>query len=477
MTSIAVIGAGFSGTLLSLHLLRRCPTLTEVHLIERNSSFGRGTAYATGNPNHLLNVPAGRMSAFHDRPRDFLEWLIAETTNRPDCDGPPDLPTEWTFVPRHRFGVYVRSLLSQEMRDPANAGRLKLVRGDVTQMEADGDRLVLCLDRERRLETDLAVLATGNFPPTAPPGTEAGFLESRVYHADPWAPDALGDLDCDAPVLLIGTGLTMVDTVITLLDRGHRGPIQALSRRGLLPLRHARSSGPAISRQGSFPTRLTSLARYMRRETRRAQSQGAGWQPVIDELRPFTQDVWQEFSLEDRQRFLRHIRPWWDVHRHRMAPEVAERIDAAREAGQFRVHAGRIRHLGPGPLGAAVAFDRRITGEPAMLEAARVINCAGPGADYDRISHPLIRNLLQAGLVRPDPLRLGLDVTAHCALKDADGAISRRFFAVGPVTKGAFWEMTAVPDIRRQCEFLATHLSLLMKPPAPVPAPALAAIR
>jgi uncharacterized NAD(P)/FAD-binding protein YdhS len=471
MTSIAVIGAGFSGTLLSLHLLRRCPNLTEVHLIERNSSFGRGAAYATGNPNHLLNVPAGRMSAFHDRPRDFLEWLIAETAGRPDCDGPGELPTEWTFVSRHRFGTYIRNLLSQEMRDPANAGRLKLVRGDVTHVEADTGRLVLCLDRERRLETDLAVLATGNFPPTAPPGATAEFMASRVYRADPWAPDALADLDCDAPVLLIGTGLTMVDTVVTLLDRGHRGPIQALSRRGLLPLRHARASGPPVARHGSFPTRLTALARYMRLETRRAKTLGAGWQPVVDELRPFTQDVWLEFSHEDRQRFLRHIRPWWDVHRHRMAPAVADRIDGAREAGQFRIHAGRIRHLGLGPQGAVVHFDRRVTGEPAMLEAQRVINCAGPGADYDRISHPLIRSLLCSGLVRPDPLRLGLDVTANCALKDAEGAISRRFFAVGPVTKGTFWEMTAVPDIRRQCEFLATHLSLLVKPPPPVPVP------
>ena len=69
---------------------------------------------------------------------------------------------------------------------------------------------------------------------------------------------------------------------------------------------------------------------------------------------------------------------------------------------------------------------------PVPIEVARVLNCAGPGADYDRIPDKLIRGLLRDGVARPDPLRLGLDVTGNCALLNKDGAISRRLFAVGP---------------------------------------------
>jgi uncharacterized NAD(P)/FAD-binding protein YdhS len=169
-------------------------------------------------------------------------------------------------------------------------------------------------------------------------------------------------------------------------------------------------------------------------------------------------------SMTDKARFLRHIRPWWEIHRHRMAGPVADRIEAAMDAGQLRLHGGRILSFDAAGGKVAVRYRVRGTDRVEQLTVSRVVNCSGPGADYARISHPLIRSLLQDGMVRPDPLCLGLDVTRNCALKDRKGAISGRLFAVGPVTKAAFWEMTAVPDIRRQCEYLANHLSALAKP-------------
>jgi uncharacterized NAD(P)/FAD-binding protein YdhS len=270
--------------------------------------------------------------------------------------------------------------------------------------------------------------------------------------------------------LLIGTGLTTVDAVISLLDQGHTGPIHALSRRGLLPRRHASVPRPPPE-HAPFPTSLAALTRFMRRETARATAQGSGWQPIVDELRPFTVDVWQSMSLPDRRRFLRHLRPWWDVHRHRMAGPVADRIDAARESGQLRVSVGRVRDYEIREGGVDVLYRPRARETIETIRVARVVNCSGPGADYDRIQEPLFRNLLSEGVVRPDPLRLGLDVTANCALLDRSGAISRRLFAVGPVTKGAFWEMTAVPDIRRQAELVAEYLAGLVRNAAPHPAP------
>ncbi|MEA2732650.1 MAG: hypothetical protein QOF70_7125 [Acetobacteraceae bacterium] len=456
MTTIAIIGAGFSGTLLSLHLLRYCPPPTRLVLIERNSQFGRGLAYATGNASHILNVPAARMSAFHDRPHDFLDWL----THQPDGErglvaGPG------TFAPRRLFGAYIRSLLNDEIKRSGRE-RLELVRGDVIGLDRGARPLTLSLDRNRTVQADLAVLAIGNFPPEPMPIANPGFYDTRFYRPDPWAADAISGLDPDASVLLIGTGLTTVDAVISLLDQGHKGPIHALSRRGLLPRRHAGVPMPAADHE-PFPTTVNALTRFLRKESARAIAEGSGWQPVIDELRPFTVDVWQAMPLPDRKRFLRHLRPWWDVHRHRMAAQVADRIDAARASGQLRVEVGRVRdYVVEGDL-VAVHYRPRRQDELATIAVSRVINCAGPGADYDRIQEPLIRDLLKDGVVRPDPLRLGLDVTGNCALLNREGAISRRLFAVGPVTKGTFWEMTAVPDIRRQTEKLAEYLTGLVK--------------
>jgi uncharacterized NAD(P)/FAD-binding protein YdhS len=456
MTAIAIIGAGFSGTLLALHLLRRTPPAVRVVLIERHNRFAQGPAYATGNPSHLLNVPAGRMSAFHDRPGDFLEWL----QQQPDASAEVGASS---FVPRRQFGAYVRQLLHEELRRPGAADRLELVRGDVAAIEAEPHGpLSLCIGADRRIAADLAVLAIGNFPPEPPSLADPAFFDTPHYRPDPWAGDALNGLDPEAAVLLIGTGLTMVDTVISLEDAGHRGPIHALSRRGLMPLCHA-GAAPAVRRSGTaIPARLTDSLRTLRAEARRAQRDGSSWQASLDELRPFTRDLWQALPPEDRARFLRHLRPWWDVHRHRLAPAVSRRIEGARARGQLHIHAGRIESITAATDAATLVYRPRGADERRTLSVARVVNCAGPACDFDRIPHPLVRRLLADGMVRPDPHRLGLDVTPSGALKDRSGAISRQLFAVGPVTKGAFWEMTAVPDIRRQCELLAAQLAMLV---------------
>lgn len=201
----------------------------------------------------------------------------------------------------------------------------------------------------------------------------------------------------------------------------------------------------------------------MRDQAGAARARGGSWQPIVDELRPFMQDVWQVMPAADRARFLRHLRPWWEVHRHRIPGAVADRIATAQASGQLAVRAGRIVAYHHHSDLVDVEFRPRGTDQVQRMRVSRVVNCSGPGADYDRITHPLIRSLLTEGTVRPDPLRLGLDVTATCALLNQAGAISRRLFAVGPVTKGAFWEITAVPDIRRQCELLARHLATLVK--------------
>lgn len=452
--AVAIIGAGFSGTLLALHLIRRCPDQVRIHLIERSPRFGRGLAYSTGNLNHVLNVPTSRMSAFHDQPDDFLDWLRAES-------GIAGSVTPHCFVARKVFGDYVRHHLKEEFRRAAGRrGRLVLTRGEVLDLRVSRSGVTLEIDRNRRIEADIAVLAVGNFPPEPPPIADRCFYDGDRYRPDPWAGDALADLDPNDPVMLIGTGLTMIDTAISLLDRSHRGRIHALSRRGLLPRRHSAGPSPAgglIHRP--LPTTAAGLTRALREEIAVLTAQGGDWRAVIDGLRPATQDIWQAMPAEERARFIRHLRPWWDVHRHRMPPEVADRIEAAIGRGQLTTAATRIRKLEATDTGVEVTHQPRGRGPLQRLVVQRVVNCSGPACDYDRIADPLIRALLERGDIRPDRHRLGLDVSASCALRNRDGEIWQRLYAAGPVTRPVFWEVTSVPDIRRQCEALAGHLA------------------
>ncbi|MEJ0016688.1 MAG: FAD/NAD(P)-binding protein [Acetobacteraceae bacterium] len=447
---VAVIGAGASGSLLTVHLLRQAPPGTRITLIERNAPFGPGLAFATGHRNHVLNVPAGRMSAFADRPRHFVDWL--ERQPEQILDGAQ--PSETGFMPRRLYGAYLRHLLNTAAHDAA----LDTLHDSVVAVAADGPP-TLDLASGRSIPADMVVLATGNDQP-AVPGHIPGLCEAPQWRPDPWSPTAFATLDPRAAVLLIGTGLTMVDAVVTLLDQGHRGPIHAVSRRGLLPRPHA-PAGPPRSLP-PLPTCLGALTRLVRAE---AEQAGDAWRGVIDALRPATQAAWQALTIEERGRFLRHLRPWWDVHRHRTPQAIAERIDAARAAGQLQVHAGRI--TGCATAGAALDLRlRRRDGTTGTLRVARVVNCTGPCTDVTRSADPLLRALLQDGLVQPDSCHLGLQTTDAGAVVGRDGEASTTLFALGPLTRGMFWEVTAIPDIRRQCEALAQHLAHVMSEPA-----------
>ena len=444
---IAIIGAGFSGSLLALHLLRRCRPEDRIYLIERNRNFGRGLAYATGNPNHLLNVRAGNMSAFPDEPDHFVRWLQAlAPAERAEIAGGPG-PS--TFVPRRVFGNYIQQLLGDKIWREGQGHNLFLVTDEAVALHRGPEGLDLELAVGRHYHIDHAVLAIGNFPPA--PSTDG-------YFGDPWNPASLADLPVDAPVLILGTGLTFIDTVLSLLDRGHQAEIYALSRRGQLPLVHAAVSAPWQYDPSPNGHNLLKLLSQVRAACVAAERVGAGWRAAIDGLRPHTQRLWQEMPRPERARFLRHVRPWWDVHRHRCAPQVAERIEAARTRGQLEIIKGRIGATTRRDGVTEVEINLRADSGRRSLAVNRVIDCSGPRSDATRIDQPLVQQLLASGQVHPDPLGLGIDVTVDGALIDGFGCAAKDIHAVGPITKGAFWEIIAVPDLRLACANLAGKL-------------------
>jgi uncharacterized NAD(P)/FAD-binding protein YdhS len=442
---VAIIGAGFSGALLAVHLLRRCGPDDRVYLIEKRAGFGRGLAYSTTNLNHLLNVRAANMSAFHDQPNHFVEWLLQENVR---IDGVA--PDGDSFVSRKLYGTYVRSLLCEQLWAGGKGPNLCLVPDQAVSLSEDARGVTVHVAGGLRYAVDAAVLAAGNTPRSGSAG--------HVHH-DPWDPRATQGLDRNAPVLLIGTGLTMIDTVQSLLDGGHRGRIHAFSRRGLLPREHA-PTRPIPIAVSDLPqtTSAVRLTRWLRQRIRATAADGGDWRAVLDGLRPHVPDLWRRLSLEERRRFLRHLRPWWDSHRHRLAPQVARQFGVAIDQGQLQVAAARMLEIIPGPLSVQVRFRRRGSDVVESMEVGRIIDCTGPQTDCRTSRDPLVRTLVERGIARADPLGLGLDVNEQGALLSGDGGASLRLYALGPVTRGVFWEVVAVPDIRLQCVRLSNLL-------------------
>lgn len=444
---IAVIGAGFSGVMTAIHLLWRCSPGERVYLVERSGRVGPGLAYGSNHPRHLVNVRAENMSAFEDEPDHFLRWLghLEQETEEPTGER----TIAGTFVRRSVYGRYIQDLLREVITRQDGGDNLFLVADDATAVRRADDRLELVTASGRSHAVDAVVLALGNLPPGGEP--VPGFEPS------PWAEGALGGLRPDEPVVLLGTGLTMADAVLAMLDAGFTGPIYAVSRRGLVSQGH----GPAPAWDGLKLTAddrrsLLALFTAMRREVRRAGFEGVGWRAVIDAARPHLQMLWSELTPADKARFVRHVRPWWEIHRHRMAPPVAATLAALRASGTLEVHAGRIAALEPEAGQLRVRWRPRRGGDDREVLAQRVIDCTGLATDYTRFEDPLIRQLLGDGLARAAPLRLGIDCTSYGAVVDRDGHPSRTLFAVGPITRGALWEIIAVPEIRAQAEQVAT---------------------
>jgi uncharacterized NAD(P)/FAD-binding protein YdhS len=438
---VAVIGAGFSGTMVALHLANVLPPERSLLLYER-ASFARGVAYGTPNPDHLLNVRAANMSAFPEQPDHFAQWLAQARKEMPDAVRQTDTGL---FASRGLYGRYLFDLLAGAAA--GRGGRLGLVHAEIVDIEPDAGGYLLHTAGGGVEPVAAVVLAIGNLPPRA--------AENRLLRNDPWASTAAMRLRADLPVLIVGTGLTMVDVTLSLREAGFPGPVIAVSRRGLTPLRHAPSRAwPTPEFTAAERTSLAQLLARVRWEVRRAAARGVDWRGVIDSLRPITAELWRGLPSQERQRFLRHLRPYWDVHRHRCAQPVADALDALRESGYLQTRRGRIVGMQFRGAEVEVAFRARGAEEADTLIVQRVINATGLQSACDADS-AVVRALCGRWLARFDPLQFGLDVSETLEVVAADGRVTPNMWALGPIVRGMFWECIAVPDIRVQAAQVA----------------------
>ena len=462
--TITIIGAGFSGTAVTLGLLRNAAGPLRVQLIDA-AAPGRGLAYSRRAHPYLLNVPAARMSACSEEPEQFLEFARRHLPGTSPGD----------FLPRELYGEYLETMLAMAQRRAAPQVIFEHVRGSVTALERSHRerRFHLLLADGRTLSTDVVVLALGN-PPPAPLPASTRLARGAHCFQDPWA--APHEFRAKETVLLVGTGLTMVDVVLAGMEKAPAGAVvHAISRHGLLPLpqsdfesTHAARDGRPLLRAASVSAR--ELLRAVRAVAAEATARGGDWREAVTFVRTLAPALWHHLAPQERRRFLRHLRCHWDLHRHRVPQTSAARLDALRSAGRLHVHAGRIATITSHGRRMRVTWQARGSEAPQSLLVDRVINCTGPDYDVRRTRQPLLRSLAAQGVACRDPLGLGLLTDEFGRLTDAAGRPAASLYYVGPMLRASHWETTAVPELSGYAARLARHL-LQDSPPQAVALP------
>lgn len=446
---ITVVGGGFAGTALVLQL-RRQPALAqaEIHLVEPRALPGPGLAYTARRPEYLLNVRPGALSLYPDAPGHFAAWLATQPES---AAGAPE------FAPRSTYGRYLHEELALLLA--AGSVQWHATTAVAAPTLPDGRHTVHLADGSE-ITSNYVVLALGNFPPPPPTGPDLRYLTHPGYHADPWAVGNLRRIGPDDSVLLIGSGLTAVDVLLALHQDGHRAPISVVARHGRWPSAH----GPVVPPYPSFyaelapETTVSGVVAVFKRHLKAAAAQGIDWRPVLDSLRPDLARIWAAWPQVEQQRFLKHLASMWAVARHRSPPQNAAAVAALAEAGLVRLHVGTAREILP--EGDALRVRVRPHDTAASWHTAQhVICCAGPLLDYARIADPLVVSLRDAGHLTPDALHLGLRTDAHGALLAVDGTASATLFTLGPSRRPAYFESTAVPELRQQAAALAAELA------------------
>jgi uncharacterized NAD(P)/FAD-binding protein YdhS len=462
MQRIAIIGGGAAGSAVVAELLRSAADFDDtpgcaLTWVVGDRAPGRGVAYATGDDQHLLNVRAANMGLFADRPGDFLDHLLARGIAAEGSQ----------FLPRALYGDYVEATLAHLLTTTRRRVTLAARSTEAVAIRPLADeRFAVRLREGEELRVDGVVLAPGALPPAPLAGVSESALRSGAYAADPWQWPALAD--DPGHVLVVGTGLTAVDVLLAAAARWPQARLTAVSRHGRLPATHAERPGPAYAGQAALLDRLRALpprARAWLRDVRAAlREPDTDWRSVLDALRPETQRLWQRLDLHERARFLRHLRSAWEVARHRLPPQTAAAIQRLRDGGRLHVLAARVRGVdGHGPLLARLQPRGSGHARPLTVAADFIVQATGLESGATGTAHALTRQLVEDGLVRADPLGLGLAAQPDGRLLRPDGGTWNGLRAIGTLLRGSLWECTGMPEIRALARDIARDLPLAVR--------------
>jgi uncharacterized NAD(P)/FAD-binding protein YdhS len=457
--TIAIIGGGFSGTMVAVHLLRQTHQPVEVLLVNKGYPTGKGVAYAATSEKYQLNVHAGRMSAFPDQPAHFVDWLKTQSAYMHASLE----EIAHTFVPRQLYGEYLEAILQETIQ--THSQKFTLVPKRAIKLTTSKDLLQetyqIELETGQQIDAEQVVLALGNFQPATlrcVSSRDAAALVPPIYFSDPWRPDILQDLPTDATVVLLGTGLTTIDALLGLQEQGFKGRVLAVSTNGYLPRPYL--SGQPNTAFGDHIAQASSLLEMVHLFNQELkQHQGQGWEEMINGIRPHTHAMWQKLTRSEQRKFMHRLGSLWGVVRHRLPPQVHAAVLEMQQSGQLQVMAARVQSMAVEGNKVAVTIQPKNTLTPKTVLANRVINCTGPQLRYDAVPDPLVQSLLHQNLAVAHPLQMGLQVDMMGSLIKPDGTHSQGLFTLGSSRRGELWESNAIAELREQASQLAKHLS------------------
>lgn len=461
---VVVVGGGFTGTVTAIQLARCTqPQPICITVVNPSPDIGRGLAYRFDDDNLLLNVPAGNMSALADDPGHFLRY----------CQTIDPSLAAGSFVSRRLYGHYLQDTLAQTQRQ--HPGVLNTVVDEVKHLRpaAHSPGWEVALNGGGVLQADHVVLALGHQAPRFPLPLEDA---ARQRVLNPWDFDAMHQLPPGQPVLILGTGHTAVDALFCLSQARPPRPLIMASRHGLLPQAHRLNPhAPQPQALPSYlqeaPARVPERLRAFRQHVRALVARGGDWRDALNELRPHTPALWQTLPAAEQVRFQRHLQAYWDVHRHRLAPMAAQRLDSLLASGRVRTLAARLQSVQRHGDGIEAVLRHRRTGLLESVHVCAVVNGTGPSGDVRHAHHPLLGQLLRDGLIQPHPSRLGLRVSPHNQVLNAHHEAVQGLWYVGPMLKAQLWEATAVPELRVHARQLALtlldHLNAVAIPKVP----------
>ncbi len=449
-SDIVIVGSGFSGTLTAVNLLSLGLGDKEVVIIDSKPQICRGLAYGTGDDNLLLNVPAGNMSALHKIPDHFLKY----------CQTIDPAFNEGSFVSRRIYGDYLEFTLIEAEQKAAKS--IKRTSGTVLSVrpQVGTDHFCVSLADGTIVQALKVVLALGHFQPQSPlPSTQ---LNQISYISNPWDVSAFDHVRRDTQILILGTGLTAIDALFKLTSAGHKN-ITLMSRKGLLP--HPHRATPKPPSKNSFPQffdvqNLT--VRYaikaLRESIRSRCRDGEDWRDAMNELRPYTPEIWSKFSTKEKKRFLRQAIGFWDIHRHRLSPVAYNRLEKLIATEQATILAGRLVDVTQQKDKCIAIIQPRGGDKNKQLSIGTIINCTGPNSDVEKVTSPLIQQLLSEGLIASDKLGLGILINDQYEVINANNQSVAGLHYIGPLLKSKYWEAIAVAELRKHAQQVASEL-------------------
>ena len=457
--AIAIIGGGYTGAAVAIHLSRASPRKLDIAILEPRQELGRGVAYSSTDPDHRINGPTAAHFLYPEKPTHFTDWFTADGGPVGDPDALDDLGR--AFPRRSEMGRYIGGELAAHANGNPSNSAIRHIRDRAIDITATDDGYVVHLVSGATLAADMAIITTSNAAPSVPSVLEP-VASHPGFFPDPWDLERMAEIPNGAEALIIGTGLTMADAALTVVRSRPLTTITAISRRGRLPQTYRRTpptetlwealnwTAPRFVARHGRPVTVNNILAVLRRDISALMAAGDEWQIAIDDLRDAAHQLRPALPAAEQSRFIRHLWPWYETHRFRFPPQIEKKVDQLREIGRLNIQAARLGSSWPEDGRINVSLTPRGTNQKELLSFDAVINCTGPQRRPRETGDPFLKNLVAAGYLTDNHLGLGVEVDAACRAIGAGGAAIPRIRVFGPLTRGRFGEMNGVPHTAAQ---------------------------